>query len=96
MTTTSIDTAGGVKEAFGPFGHHRDAEGAAAVKRSGSAIVNALWEADRNGDRHPLRTAIRAAREYGMTLEQIAEELMTTVDDVVARATEVERPGPYW
>jgi hypothetical protein len=31
-----------------------------------------------------------------MTLEQIAEELMTTVDEVVARATEVERPGPYW
>jgi hypothetical protein len=31
-----------------------------------------------------------------MTVEQIAEELMTSVDEVVARATEVERPGPYW
>jgi hypothetical protein len=69
---------------------------ATQATQSESAIINALWGADRNGNRHPLRAAIRAAREYGMTVEQIAEELMTSVDEVVARATEVERPGPYW
>jgi hypothetical protein len=55
-------------------------------------MINALWDADRKGDRRPLRAAIRAAREYGMSDEQIAGELMTTTDEVIARATEVERP----
>jgi hypothetical protein len=58
-----------------------------------SGVINALWDADRKGDRHPLRAAIRAARDFGMTDEQIAGELMTTTDEVVARATEIERPA---
>ena len=56
-------------------------------------MINALWDADRKGDRRPLRAAIRAARDYGMSAEQIAGELMTTKDDVIARATEIERPA---
>jgi hypothetical protein len=58
-----------------------------------SGVINALWDADRKGDRHPLRAAIRAAREYGMTYEQIARELnITATDEVIARGTEIERP----
>ena len=48
-----------------------------------SEILNALWNADRNGRRAPLREAVRAARDYGLTDEQIAGELMTTTDKVV-------------
>jgi hypothetical protein len=62
------------------------------AEQSESGIINALWDADRKGDRHPLRAAIRAARESGMSDEQIAGELMTSTDEVIARATEVERP----
>jgi hypothetical protein len=62
------------------------------AEQSESGMINALWDADRKGDRRPLRAAIRAAREYGMSDEQIAGELMTTTDEVIARATEVERP----
>jgi hypothetical protein len=58
MTTTSIDTAGGAKEAFGPFGHHRDAEGAPAVKRSGSAIVT------RSGKRIETAIGIRYGQRF--------------------------------
>jgi hypothetical protein len=63
------------------------------AEQSESGVINALWDADRKGDRHPLRAAIRAARDYGMSDEQIAGELMTSTDEVIARATEVERPG---
>jgi hypothetical protein len=63
------------------------------AEQSESGIINALWDADRKGDRHPLRAAIRAAREYGVSDEQIAGELMTSTDEVIAPATEVERPG---
>jgi hypothetical protein len=64
----------------------------AMANRSESGIINALWDADRKGNRLPLRAASRAARKYGMTDEQIAGELMTTTDDVVARGTEIVRP----
>ena len=61
------------------------------AKRSESDVINALWAANRTGETRPLRAAIRAARDWGMTYEQIAGELMTTTEDVAARATEMER-----
>ena len=98
MTTTSIDTAiDRVKEAFEPFErHHYAADVDVPAQSESGGIINALWEADRNGDRHPLRAAIRAARDYGMTDHEIAGELNTTIEEVGARATEVERPRSYW
>jgi hypothetical protein len=53
------------------------------MAESESGIISALWDADRKGHHGPLREAIRAARDYGLTDEQIAGELMTTTDKVV-------------
>jgi hypothetical protein len=57
--------------------------GSGTVAKSESQIINALWEADRKGYPRPLREAIHAARDYGLTDEQIAAELMTTPERVV-------------
>lgn len=54
--------------------------------KSDCGLINALWDADRKGYGRPLREAIKAAREYGMTDEQIAGELKTTTKKVAALA----------
>jgi hypothetical protein len=60
-------------------------------KKSDSDIINALWEADRQGYPRPLRYAIWAARVSKMTDRQIAAELVTTPEDVAARAAAPDR-----
>jgi hypothetical protein len=61
------------------------------AKWSEADVINVLWAASWKGERRPLRAAIKAARDWGMTYEQIAGELKMTTEDVEARATEIER-----
>jgi hypothetical protein len=49
---------------------------------SESQIINALWAADRKGYSRPLRLAVEAARDFGLSDEQIAAELKTTSDKI--------------
>ncbi len=63
------------------------------MAESESTIINALWEAHRKGFPRPLRGAIQAARQSGMTDTQIAEELGTTPTEVVVLAEEQHGPA---
>lgn len=63
------------------------------MPESESAIINALWEAQRKGFPRPLRGAIQAARQSGMTDTQIADELGTTPDRVAALVVEQNSPA---
>jgi hypothetical protein len=58
------------------------------TQNSDVGVINALWDADRKGYSRPLREAVKAAREFGMTDEQIAGELMTKVAKVAELAAE--------
>jgi hypothetical protein len=60
-------------------------------------IINALWHAHRKGSSRPLREAIHAARDYGLTDAQIAAELLTTAEEVAKLTHKGTREAArYW
>jgi hypothetical protein len=65
--------------------------------QSDHEIINALWDAHRKGSSRPLREAIHAARDYGLTDAQIAAELLTTAEEVGRLAHKRSGEAPrYW